>query len=98
VKDFVYGSRLNPNLETLSALDPRKVQYRRDKAEQMLLALLNSMEIAPLGLGEGPVNLVLEQLGVSEDRLEGCAELVAKDSEKMELVSVGGFHTRAELR
>jgi len=68
-QNLVQCSRSHVRLDRLPAFDPGEVEYRRDQSKQKLLGSVESLEIAPLRLGERAVNLPLEQLGVSEYRL-----------------------------
>ena len=77
------------DVDCLPAFDPGEVQDRRDQSEQVLLALLNSLEIAALRIGEGSVNLPLQQLGVAEYRLERGSELVTQQRQEIGLRPVG---------
>ena len=68
--------RRGVDLDCLSAVQTRKIENRVDEPKQMLLALLNAPQIAQLRFGERSVDLALEQLGVTEYRLQRCAKLM----------------------
>src|SRR6266849_4115857 len=73
-QNLVQFGRSNVHLDRLPAFDPGEIEYRRDQSKQKLLALLNPLEVAALRVGERAVNLPLEQLGVSEYRLQRSPE------------------------
>src|SRR5688572_27086999 len=86
---LVHGGRVERDIDRLSALELGEVQYRRDQAEEVLLALLNAREITALRVRERTVDLALQQLGVAEDRLQRRAELVAEKRQEIGLDAIG---------
>ena len=69
--------RTDVHLDFLAAVETGEIENGADQAKEMLLALLNAAQVAQLRFVERSVDLPLEELGVTEYRLQRRPELVA---------------------
>ena len=82
------AERRGPHLE-LARLDLGEVEHVVDEAEEVVPAPLDHVDARAVLVGEGLV--AAEELGVAEDAVERCPELVAHLGEERALGTVGGL-------
>ena len=68
-----------------------------DQAEEVLAALLYTPQHLADLLRHGAVNLVHDQLGITQDGIEGSTQLVAHVGEELRLVLAGDFELATTL-
>ena len=81
--------RLRPELDA-SCLDLCEIEHVVDQREEVISGVADISQIALLAVGGRGRELLLEQVGKADDRVERCAQLVAHVREELGLVPVGG--------
>jgi hypothetical protein len=80
-----------------AGLDLREVQDVVDEPEQVLAGRVDPLEIGQEGVGVELLGLLLEHLGVADDRVQGRAQLVRHVGQEVGLVLAGDFQLTAFL-